>query len=71
MTDETVLIENVPDVRDTNALLQAMGKVNVPVVTMLTGGAVKLLVNYTLVGTPSINIHGAPIGTLCCYATIT
>ncbi len=55
----------------TNAVLQSMGKVNVPVVTMLTGGAVKLLTNYTLVGTKSINIHGAPIGTLCCYATIT
>lgn len=29
MTDETVLIENVPDVRDTNALLQAMESIGV------------------------------------------
>lgn len=31
MTDETVLIENVPDVRDTNALLQAMQSIGVVV----------------------------------------
>ena len=29
MTDETVVIENVPDVRDTNALLQAMKSIGV------------------------------------------
>ena len=29
MTDETVLIENVPDVRDTNALMQAMESIGV------------------------------------------
>ena len=29
MTDETVVIENVPDVRDTNALLQAMQSIGV------------------------------------------
>ena len=27
MTDETVLIENVPDVRDTNVMLQAIGSI--------------------------------------------
>lgn len=31
MTDETVVIENVPDVRDTNALLQAMESIGVVV----------------------------------------
>lgn len=55
----------------TNSILQATGKVNLPVFTMIAGGIVKLLVNYFLVGTPDINIHGAPIGTVCCYATIT
>ena len=29
MTDETVLIENMPDVRDTNVLLQAMESIGV------------------------------------------
>ncbi|MCX7614312.1 MAG: polysaccharide biosynthesis protein [Clostridiales bacterium] len=53
-----------------NAMLQSMGLVNVPVVTMLIGGVVKLVTNYTLVGTHSININGAPIGTTICYAVI-
>lgn len=29
MTDETVLIENMPDVRDTNVLIQAMESIGV------------------------------------------
>ena len=29
MTDETVLIENVPDVRDTNVMMQAMESIGV------------------------------------------
>ena len=31
MTDETVLIENMPDVRDTNVLIQAMESIGVVV----------------------------------------
>ncbi|MDO5479176.1 MAG: polysaccharide biosynthesis C-terminal domain-containing protein, partial [Clostridia bacterium] len=53
-----------------NALLQSWGKVWVPVVNMLIGGAVKILVNLVLVGKPEINIMGAPIGTLLCYITV-
>ena len=34
MTDETVLIENVPDVRDTNVLIQAMESIGVIVKRM-------------------------------------
>lgn len=55
----------------TNAILQAMGKVNIPVFTMIAGGAVKLVVNYFLVGTSEVNIYGAPVGTTLCYFTIT
>ncbi|HJC20775.1 MAG TPA: polysaccharide biosynthesis C-terminal domain-containing protein, partial [Candidatus Butyricicoccus avicola] len=55
----------------TNAVLQAAGRVRVPVISMLLGGVIKVLVNYTLVGTPQINIYGAPFGTLVCYAFIT
>lgn len=55
----------------TNSMLQAVNRPNVPVFTMLCGGVVKLLTNYMLVGTPEININGAPIGTTLCYATIT
>ena len=55
----------------TNSMLQAVNKPNIPVFTMLCGGCVKLITNYILVGTPDINISGAPIGTTLCYATIT
>ncbi|MDP4151925.1 MAG: polysaccharide biosynthesis protein [Bacillota bacterium] len=54
----------------TNAILQAIGKEKVPVVTMLIGGTMKLVCNYILVGTPNINISGAPFGTNLCYGTI-
>ena len=41
MTDETVLIENVPDVRDTNVLLQAMSSVGA-IVTRVDRHSVKI-----------------------------
>ena len=37
---------------------------------VIAGGVVKVVMNYILVGNPEINIHGAPISTLCCYLTI-
>ena len=52
----------------TNSILQSYGRVNVPIVTMLIGGVVKIVLNYNLVAVPSVNIHGAPIGTLVCFA---
>ena len=39
MTDETVLIENVPDVRDTNVMLQAIENI---------GGQVERIVRQTV-----------------------
>ena len=54
----------------TNAILQAHGLAKVPIVTMFIGGVVKVLANYILVGNPEINIKGAPVGTLLCYALI-
>lgn len=54
-----------------NAVMQAHGNVTTPLINMLLGGIVKVIVNYILVGNPNINIAGAPIGTLCCYITIT
>lgn len=53
----------------TNAMLQAVGLVNVPVFTMLIGGVIKLVTNYTLIGL--VGIQGAPVGTILCYGTIT
>ncbi|MBQ3102953.1 MAG: polysaccharide biosynthesis protein [Oscillospiraceae bacterium] len=54
----------------TNAILQSYGHERIPICTMLAGGATKIIMNYVLVGNPSINIHGAPISTLCCYLVI-
>ncbi len=53
-----------------NSILQAHGRVNLPILAVVIGGAVKLVVNYTLVGNPNIRINGAPVGTLCCFAVI-
>ncbi|MBQ7625199.1 MAG: polysaccharide biosynthesis protein, partial [Clostridia bacterium] len=55
----------------TNAVLQASGNIWLPVFSMTLGGLIKLTTNYFLVGTPGINISGAPIGTCLCYGTIT
>jgi len=54
----------------TNSILQASGKVNIPIITMLVGGVIKIISNWILVGNPNINIMGAPIGTCLCYGTI-
>ncbi|NCB50818.1 MAG: polysaccharide biosynthesis protein [Clostridia bacterium] len=54
----------------TNAILQAHGNEKLPILSMLVGGAVKIAANLLLVGNPSINILGAPIGTICCYIVI-
>ena len=51
-------------------MLQAVGKVNVPVKLMLLGGFLKLAVNFVLVPIPAVNIQGAPYGTLLCYGLI-
>lgn len=51
----------------TNSILQAHGFISLPVVTMLVGGVAELIVDYNLVAIPSVNIHGAPIGTVVCF----
>lgn len=54
----------------TNAILQAIGQMKVPVITMIIGGICKIGLNYFLVGNPKIHIYGAPVGTLACYTLI-
>lgn len=54
----------------TNAIMQAHGDVTTPVVNMIFGGVVKVIINFILVGIPSLNIVGAAIGTLICYLCI-
>ncbi len=53
----------------TNSIIQALGKVWMPVLNMLIGGAVKVITNFILVGNINININGAPYGTVLCYVT--
>ncbi len=55
----------------TNGLLQATGLERLALVALPAGGITKIAVNYILVGTPSVNITGAPVGTIACYMVIT
>jgi len=55
----------------TNAIMQAHGHVNLPVVNMFIGGIIKLAAVFILTGNPNIGILGTPIGSLLCYMSIT
>ena len=54
----------------TNVILQTHGLTLIPVITMLSCGAVKLLAVYILSGNPVLGIYGVPICTIICYAAI-
>ncbi len=49
------------------SMLQAVGKTKVPIVSMLLGGVLKIILNFTMIANPSINIKGACISSTCCY----
>ncbi|MEG2813528.1 MAG: polysaccharide biosynthesis protein [Oscillospiraceae bacterium] len=53
-----------------NAIFQGIGRVDLPVKFLLTGAIIKLILNYTLVSIPTINVMGASISTVCCYFVI-
>lgn len=63
-----VAIIFVSVVQVTNAVLQAYGKVYYPVFSMIAGGVVKVVMNYTFI--PIIGIDGAPVATIFCYGVI-
>ncbi len=50
-----------------NSMLQAIGRPDIPVKTLLVSAVVKIFLNYALVGNPVINVMGAPIGTVAFY----
>lgn len=54
----------------TTAILQAAGRVMVPVASMAAGALVKIAANFVLLTVPDINIGGAPLSTILCYFTI-
>ena len=51
-----------------NSILQAHGFVNLPVVVMVLGGALKIFANYNVVAMPAVGIYGAPVGNVLCFA---
>ncbi len=55
----------------TNAIMQAHGHANLPVVNMFIGGILKLAAVFILTRNPHIGIYGTPIGSFLCYASIT
>ncbi len=50
-----------------NSILQANGFVNLPVVVMVLGGAVKIVSNYNMVVIPDVGIFGVPFGNVLCF----
>lgn len=48
-------------------MLQGISKFYIPVMAAICGAIVKIILNYTLVAIPSINVVGAVIGTIFCY----
>ena len=50
-----------------NAMLQAVGRADIPMKIILAGGLIKLGLNVILVLQPRINIMGSAYSTLVCY----
>ncbi|MBQ8470188.1 MAG: polysaccharide biosynthesis protein [Clostridia bacterium] len=51
-------------------MLQAIGRADVPLKALLIGASAKIVCDFTLCSIPSINIKGAPVGTIVCYLYI-
>ena len=55
-------------VQATSSILQGLHKQRIPMYTMIAGVSCKIALNYILIGTPGINIHGGPVASLVCYS---
>ena len=53
------------------SMLQAVGRMDVPLKLYTVGMTIKIIVNYILVGIPEINIQGANVGSIVCYGFVT
>lgn len=51
-----------------SAILQGLGKPMIPAINLFIGAGVKVILSYTLITIPSINIHGAAISTVVAFA---
>lgn len=49
-------------------ILQGLGKTYIPVLNLIIGVAVKISVSLIYINEPDVNIKGAAIGTVACYA---
>lgn len=54
----------------TTNMLQAIGRTDIPVKSVVVGAIVKIICNFVLVGNPKINIYGAVVGTILFYVVI-
>ena len=55
-------------VQTLTGVLQGLGKPNIPVINLLFGGILKVLTLIVLMRRPDINIQGAAVSTVVCYA---
>ncbi len=53
------------------SMLQAVGRMDIPLKLFVVGMILKIVVNYVLVGIPEINIQGANVGSIVCYCFVT
>lgn len=51
-------------------MLQAVGRMDIPIKSIAIGSCAKILLNFILIGNPGINIKGAPVSTALCYVII-
>ncbi len=49
-------------------ILQGLGKTRIPVINLFIGVAVKIAVSLIYIRIPDVNVKGAAIGTVACYA---
>ncbi len=51
-------------------MLQAIGRTDIPVKSVVVGAICKITCNFILVGNPKINVYGAVVGTILFYVVI-
>ncbi len=54
----------------TTNMLQAVGRMDIPLKSVAAGSVVKIILNYILIGNPKININGAVWSTMACYVVM-
>ena len=55
-------------VQTTTGVLQGLGKIKTPIISLAVGVLIKVFLNILLISNPKINIFGAEIATIMCFA---